>query len=125
MKYYCVFNSGKLYAVTSCKEEAERILSREKRETVNPERYCMIEASDAKGLKPMYYAKFNSSLELESVKGGEMKYLEAERIWELDGNYYCNVMADTLSKAISLSKKRLRNYIIEKNAKLLEERDSE
>lgn len=62
MKYYCVFNSGKLHAVTSCKEEAERILSRAKREDLNPERYCMIEASDAKGLKPMYCAEFNSSL---------------------------------------------------------------
>lgn len=127
MKYYCIFNGKELLAVTSCKEEAERIFSifRNKPFVNYPE---IIEVEDAKGMKPLYTIFFNSSLELTdtSSHGISGSYLEIERIIKTKrNNYRCDVRAESLEKAISLAKKRVRAFVIKENAELLEERDSD
>ena len=121
MKYYCVVDGKKLHAVTSCKEEAERIFSifRNKPFVNYPE---IIEVEDAKGMKPLYTIWFNPSLELSSTSSPSSSgsYLDIERIIKNKDNYYrCDVRAVSLDKAISLAKKRVRAFVIKEKAELL------
>lgn len=122
MKYYCILDGKELHAITSCKEEAERIyhIFRNKSFVNYPE---IKEVEDAKGMKPLFTIFFNSSLELTetSSSGISSSYLETERIVKTVSNYYrCDVRAASLEKAISLAKKRVRAFVIKENAELLE-----
>ena len=126
MKYYCVLDGNELHAVTSCKEEAERILSiiRIKPFVKYPK---LIEVEDAKGMKPLYIVWFKPSLELSSISspGSSSSYLDIERIIKTKDNYYrCDVRASSLEKAISLAKKRVRAFVAKEKAELLESEDT-
>lgn len=111
MKFYCVIEDGKVFAISSSEEEAKKIKTDMEKAFSHRKSYTMELLSDAKGIKPLFkivLAKAN--VKMISCEPFGKAYTTGEKIQTSYSSpeYTCFVRAENAEKAIQLAKKRVK-----------------